>query len=97
MSLSLTPMSEQRALRFLSAAKNTGRPVKKVSGAGLSRLLAASPEVCERLYVINRSMFGQEFGLGPDDEASFASLKARGVTRVLLRVNADRDLITVTL
>ena len=96
MTLSLTPMSEARALRLMSALKTTGGPVKKITGAGLSRLLTASPDTLERLCVINRSMFGTECGLGPDDEASLAHLKASGHSRLLLRCNHDRDLVTIT-
>lgn len=98
--LSLTPMSASRALRFISML--TGKPQKKITGAGLARLLKTDAvgtpqDPAASLYVVNRSMFGQFTGLGPDDECSIAELRARGVKSFLLRCNGDRDVVTVKL
>ena len=96
MALSLTPMSAERALRLLNGlAYTTGtKAPTKLSAKGLTQLAKTCPD---QLYVINRSMFGQEHGLGPDDECSLADLKARGAKSVLLRANHDRDLLEVLL
>lgn len=96
MTLSLTHMSSDRALRLLrdDATAHGRKAPAKLSGKGLSFLATLYPE---RLYVVNRNMFGNEHGLGPDDECSLEQLKLRGVKSVLLRVNGDRDLVTVNL
>jgi len=91
--LSLTPMSTQRALNLLTAL--AGKDVKKVSGKGVTAL--ANTDVAEKLFVVNRAMFGSFAGLGPDDECSLADLRARGVKSFLLRCNQDRDVVTVKL
>jgi hypothetical protein len=101
MELTLTPMSTQRALRvlgglaFCAAGK---RPPSKVSGKGLQALLPAS---AASLYFLNRGMFPVRLPdgsvLGPDDEISAAGLARAGVRSLLVRCNADRDLVTLKL
>ncbi len=89
--LSLTATSHARALRLLTDLK--GKKVSKVTSKGLADLKAAAPEAFGNLCVINRSMFGTEQGLGPDDEGFMSSLRGK----VMLRVNGDRDIVQVQL
>lgn len=104
MELTLTPMSHSRAVRLLSAAAQCGgkrKPVTKVHGRGLTAL-AVSREMAEKLYLRNEAFefsytLPDGFVLGPDDEISLHDLRTHGVRTLMVRCNANRDLVTVSL
>lgn len=82
--LTITAMSAQRVLSHLCATHN--RRARRIHGKAIFDYCQIAPANC---FFEDRSFFGK------GETFSYLDLKARGVKSILVRCNADRDLVTV--